>query len=69
MMFNSLLNAAHYCWIESHLAAISSANIAERLAVARQQGGRHVFKMHFHFGIKMEKFLAVFCKEIMSNAI
>lgn len=42
MMFNSLLNAAHYCWKEGHLAAISFANVAECLAVARQQGGRHV---------------------------
>lgn len=60
MMFNSLLNAAHYCWKEGHLAAISFANIAECLAVARQQQGRHVLKMYFHFRIKMENFLAVF---------
>lgn len=59
MMFNSLLNAAHYCWKEGHLAAISFAN-TERLAVAGQQGGRHVLKMYFHFRIKMENFPAVF---------
>lgn len=60
MMFNSLLNAAHYCWKEGHLAAISFANIVQCLAVARQQGGRHVLKMYFHFRIKMENFLGVF---------
>lgn len=69
MMFNSLLNAAHYCWKEGHLAAISFANIAECLAVARQQGKWHVLKMYFHFGVKMEKFLAVFGEEIMSATI
>jgi len=60
MMFNSLLNAAHYCWKEGHLAAISFANMAECLAVVRQQGGRHVLKMYLHFWIKTENLLAVF---------
>lgn len=62
MMFNSLLNAAHYCW-KGHLAAISFANVATCLAVARQQGRKHVSETYFHFRIKMENFWQYFEKK------